>query len=151
LSTAAIFGLDTRQTFSYQLFSFFFVLFLICFVFLFPVRPRFKIYRILPQSCTQDSPVSYDLVIEKLDDKGSGQIAVLDEIHSPLPTYDEFRIYKNEEKYDVNFIDRLIGYPLLVKLIARKRGAEIVELKTESPGGRESVKKKISFVPIRRG
>ncbi len=87
LIAAAVFGLDTRQTHAYMLFSILFVLLLITLVIVNFKRLKIEAYRDLPEYCTTGIPLKYDIVISNKKNHVIKNLMIMDELTNTLPSF----------------------------------------------------------------
>lgn len=151
LTAAAVFGLDTRQTHAYMLFSILFVLFLISLVIVNFKRLKIETYRSLPEYCTNGTPLKYDIIISNKKNHVIRNLIIMDELTNTLPSFKEFSHYKDDSDRNLNVFDRMIGFPRMISLINKKRGADIRPEIIEKLGNNETIKKSFTISPSRRG
>ncbi len=148
---AGVFGVDTRSTLSFQIFSITSILLItsICFSLLF--RGRFSIERNLPEYGTVDSPLTYSCVIKNNNRKPKKGLVLIDDLINPFPTYDEF-LYTNDPLDKIrNRYDRYIGYPRLMNMIRQLRGASIPPVVVNYIAEKSETIENIKLTPLRRG
>jgi uncharacterized protein (DUF58 family) len=147
---SGVFGADTRQTLSFQIFSLLLSLLLISFLFSLFFRGRFTIQRDLPDYCTVGQTMQYRVKIRNEGISIQKDLSIVEELSCVMPEYPEFlRHLKLDNK--TNRFDRYIGYPLWLKLVQFKRGASIKVTPIENiPVGKTNTTK-IKIHPNRRG
>lgn len=150
LMFSGVFGIDTRQTLSFQIFSLLLSLLLISFIFSLFFRGRFTIQRELPDYCTVGQTMQYRLNIKNESPSTQKDLSIVEELSSAMPAYPEFlRHLKLDNKS--NRFDRYIGFPLWLKLVQFKRGASIKTTPIENIPARTTSSTVIRVLPIRRG
>ncbi len=118
---SGVFGVDTRQTLSFQIFSLLLSLLLISFLFSLFFRGRFTIQRDLPDYCTVGQTMQYRVKIRNEGVSIQKDLSIVEELSCVMPDYPEFlRHLKLDNK--TNRFDRYIGFPLWLKLVQFKRG-----------------------------
>ncbi len=148
---AGVFGFDTRQTLSFQIFSLLLSVLLISLLCSLFFRGRFSIRRYLPDYATAGQSVTYELLIRNLDDSVQADLSIQDELASPLPSFEDFKNTHDPLDEQRNWFDRFIGYPRLMNLIQRRRGGFI------QAGGRFHIREhgmhrvSSTLVPVHRG
>ena len=149
--TAAVFGIDTRQTLSFQIFSLLFCILVISFISALAFRNKFRITRILPAYGTVGEKLQYKIIVTSQSENINEYITFMDELVSDKPLFEEYLNIRDKQESKRNIFDRLIGYPRMVSLIQQKRGAFIKPVEIEKIRKGENVEKKIELMPIRRG
>ena len=147
----ATFGLDTRQTLAFQIFAFIGSLFVILILFTLPLRGKFSIERILPEYGTVGQKMNYKLRITNLLPKPHYNLYISDHLRYLPPDSVEFRTTVDTQDKKRNFFDRIIGYPRLVGLIRKKRGADIQPVAISHLPGKQTLTKSMQLLPLRRG
>ncbi len=148
---SAVFGLDTRQTHAYQIFTLLFILLVLAFISAGTRRLQVTVTRKLPDFCTSGRPVTYEMVITNSSNKPVKNLTIIDELTNTIPEYEEFTDYKDESEKNMNIFDRFVGYPRMTSLIRKKRGADIRPETIECINSRDNVEKNLTFLPLRRG
>lgn len=147
---SAVFGVDTRQTLSFQIFSLLLSLLLISFLFSYFFRGRLTIQRDLPDYCTVDQAMEYCVKIRNKGISTQKDLTIVEELSCVMPDYPEFlRHLKLDNK--TNLFDRYIGFPLWLKLVQFKRGASIKATPVENIPAGNINSTKIKILPKRRG
>ena len=148
---SGIFGIDTRQTLAFQLFSLSASIILISMLAVFTFRGKFSIRRQLPEFGTVGENLSYKLVIENRGRRRQRDLVLFDELESPVPDYKEFRITRDPRDKDRNWFDRKVGYPRLMGIIQKKRGGSVMPVIMDDLPPGDSAVFNTSLMPIRRG
>lgn len=149
--TAGVFGFDTWQTLSHQVFSLLFFIIAVALLCSFGFRNKLTARRLLPDFATAGQPVRYDLIIENPDDREQVELEVEDQLQTTFPTYAEFHALKDPMDHRRNWFDRSVGYPRLMNLIRQRRGGFI------QSGGRFSLpahgrhRYTCTLTPVHRG
>jgi uncharacterized protein DUF58 len=147
---SGVFGVDTRQTLSFQIFSLLLSLLLISFLFSFFFRGRFTIQRDLPDYCTVGQTMNYRVKIKNEGLSIQKDLSIIEELSYVMPDYPEFlRQLKLDNK--TNRFDRYIGFPLWLKLVQFNRGASIKATPVENIPAGKTNSTKIEILPKRRG
>lgn len=148
---AGIFGIDTRQSLAFQIFSVSTGLILVSMLWTFTFRSGFRLQRLLPEYATAGVPLHYKFRVENLGRRLQGDLVLIDELETRFPDYVEFAGIKDPQDRNRNWLDRLIGYPRLISLIHKKRGGAIpLEVIPPVPA-RDRAEMEVSFTPARRG
>ncbi len=148
---AAIFGLDTERSFTYQAFTFAAALWLIAVAGLAARRPALVVERELPPCATAGTPFSYRLRVRNRGPRHAQDLEIHDEPEASLPSFEEFSAARDPEDERRNFFDRAVGYPRWLKLLAERRPAATTShpLPALPPGGEADLR--IEVTPRRRG
>lgn len=147
---SAVFGIDTRQTHSFLIFSLLFSLLLLSFLFSLFFRGRFSVQRDLPEYCTVGKTMQYRVKIKNESDITQEDLSIVEELGCVMPEYSEFlRHLKLDNK--TNRFDRYIGYPRWLKLVQFKRGASIKMTPIKSIPAKTTSSTVIKLIPKRRG
>lgn len=151
LVAAAIFGIDTRQTSAYQLFSVLCTLFIVSIVSNLHYKSVLKVARHLPTMVTVGESVTYHLTIKNPTKTWQRDISLFEDIAITPPDFYSFLHTRDPFASQRHAIDNYIGYPRWVWLMQLSKGAEILPqvLPDFAPYEQKSVK--ISLTPLRRG
>jgi uncharacterized protein (DUF58 family) len=151
LVASAVFGVDTRQSHTYQVFAVLLTLLAVAVAERLFSRIPVEARRSLPQFATVGQAFSYRV---KIRNAGRGKLSglYLSEVFDySLPTFDElFRAHEPGEERR-NWFDRTVGYPRWLWLVARRRGAEVADQPLPPLGPTEEVTAEVRFLPLRRG
>ena len=151
MPVAGVFGFDTRSTLSFQIFSITFVLLITSIFFSFMFRGKFSVYRKLPEYGTVDTPLYYSCVINNKNKKPKKGLVLFDQLKSKYPTADEFARTNDPLDKKRNRVDRFIGYPRLVNIMQKLRGASISPVSVEYIAEKSELETNIKLIPLRRG
>lgn len=124
---AGIFGIDTRQTVAYQLFSLLLVLLLLAIFSNLRFRVRFTAQRDLPKFATVGESLHYQVRIQNHTQKLQQCLILQENVKLNPPTFETFLHAKEPEYEKRNRFDRYVGYPRWVWLMHLSQGAEITE------------------------
>lgn len=148
---AIIFGLNTRQTLSYQIAAFLLSLILISLIAILFYRGRFRINRVLPEYATAGEPLEYRIIIRNDAARSHYDLTVFDHLVNAKPALEEFLAARDVLDKKRNFFDRFVGYPRLVSLMRKKRGAVIPPARIDKIEKNAVHEQKIELLPLRRG
>ncbi len=148
---AGIFGIDTRASLAYQIFSISFSLLLISFLSSLLFRARLTCKRHLPEYGTVFLPVRYSVTIENSDNKRHIDLLYTDILESKFPSFKEFKTAHDPADKNRNWFDRKIGYPKLMSMLQRNRGASISWSAVDEIPAQDEKGFTIEFIPTRRG
>jgi hypothetical protein len=148
---AGIFGFDTRQSLSFQIFSIAASLLLLSLLTTPYFRGRIGLRRKLPEYGTVGHLLHYKLQIENLGNKPQQDLVLLEELQASLPTCDEFFSASDPQDRNRNWFDRTVGYPRLMSLLHKKRGAAIEPVTVDNLAANDHTEIKLEFLPVRRG
>ena len=147
---SGIFGIDTRQTLSFQIFFLLTSLLLIAILSNLIFRGQFTIKRKLPEYCTVGQSFTYRITVKNLTNKIQESLMLMEELISPVPTYDEF-MYAAKSDKSRNWFDRFVGYPRWLQLIQKKRGASIPVTPLDLIPANDNLTTNITVTPVHRG
>ena len=150
LIASATFGLDTRQTLAYQIFTLCTGLLLAALISILFRRGRLELRRSLPDFGTVGQEIEYILSI-KNNHLAQQDLVLFDELETAYPGYQAFKNTRDRNDRYRNIFDRWIGYPRLVSIINRNRGAGIPPFAINTLAAGEILDKKIRLIPLRRG
>lgn len=151
LIAAGIFGIDTRQSLAFQVFAICAALMLAAMLSALTFRQDFRLRRLLPDYATAGRPCRYRLRVENPGRRRQDDLLLMDELETRLPDFAEFRAADDPQDRNRNWLDRAIGYPRLIALIHRKRGAAIPVTAIPSLPPRDHRDVEVQFIPARRG
>ncbi|MDX1519976.1 MAG: DUF58 domain-containing protein, partial [Gammaproteobacteria bacterium] len=151
LIMAGVFGFDTRQTLSFQIFSVLLSVLLLSLLCSFWFRRRFTVRRYLPEFATAGQPLKYELLIDNHTGSAQAGLSIHDELEGKLPSFDEFRNARDPLDSKRNWFDRYIGYPRLMNLVQRRRGGFIQAGQDFSVQAGETCRVASTLVPVQRG
>lgn len=149
--TSGIFGVNTRQTLAYQIFALTGAMLALSLLYSIRFRDRFRVYRRLPEFATVGEPVHYRVFVENPSQRRQQDLCLLDELHAELPEFEEFRRTRDPEDSHRNWFDRSVGYPRLMGLVQRKRGASIAAVAVPPVPPLDRSELDVSITPVRRG
>ncbi|MEY3219408.1 MAG: hypothetical protein RIT27_765 [Pseudomonadota bacterium] len=150
MTTGAVFGLDTRRTFAYQLFTLGLALLLIGFLGNRFFRISLQITRQMPRYGTVGERLFYTLEIHNPTDKMQIGLQIRDEFQRHLPTFLEFNALSRQKRHHNRF-DHYIGYPRWVMLAHKNRGGSNEWQDLPPLPARSKIDVILSFKPLRRG
>lgn len=150
LIAAGIFGIDTRKTLAYQLFSVLLALLVIAFVSSRFSRLRLQAQRELPRFVTVGETAVYQ--IHLINDSGQAQasLSLLEDVQWHPPTFTEFLHAKEPLAAKRNRFDDYVGYPRWVWLMSLSKGVEIAP-KSLPLIPLRTVRIDMTLTPLRRG
>ncbi|MFQ5660087.1 MAG: DUF58 domain-containing protein [Gammaproteobacteria bacterium] len=149
--SAGVFGIDTRQSLAFQIFAITASLLLLSILNAFTFRGHFRINRRLPEFGTVGQPLKYKLIIDNLDNRHQQELLVFDELATTLPTFREFIESDDPQDRNRNWFDRMVGYPRLMGLIRKKRGAFITPVEIDDITAADRSEISVELLPVRRG
>ena len=151
LLAATVFGVDTRQTMSFQIAAVLFALLLIAVLSAPLFRARFRLRRYLPEVASVGVPCRYQLELTPLGGGRQFGLQLTDRLSGSPPTLTEMARSRDNEAQTGNRFDRVIGFPRWLLLLERKRGGNIdaVALPVLETG--QTTRVELGFTPLRRG
>ena len=152
LFVGALFGIDTRQSLSFQLFSLAFALLLVSWLFSLTFRGRFTARRRLPRYATVGERCAYRVELTSLGGRHREGLSLEEGRADPRPSLERFLSTPAPGEGGVNPFDRLLGYPRWRWLT--QRGARVADaperpLPPLAPG--EVVEVELALTAARRG
>ncbi|MDM8545143.1 DUF58 domain-containing protein [Candidatus Venteria ishoeyi] len=118
----AVFGIDTRKTFAYQIFAFALALLLLAMFSSLFFRSRFELHRQLPRFGTVGEPVHYQLHIKQHSKAPCLNLVVREEAQTRHLRFSQFQQFKEPGDHYRNRFDRYVGYPRWLIWIRQQRG-----------------------------
>lgn len=149
--TAAVAGVDTNQTVTYQAFTFLAFLLLVAWLASLAFRARVVVKRELPPYVTAGEPFSYRIAIENTGARTLTGANLVERLADPRPGFHEWLETREPGEERRNWFDRRAGYFRWRWLIERRLPEPPQEsaLPPLPPGRSESLK--LALVPRRRG
>ncbi len=151
LVAAAIFGLNTQETFIYQVFSLCAGLIAIAFVASWRLGVRARLSRALPEVATAGEEFTYAVTVTNLGANDLSDLGIDETFAASRPARAEFVRYKVREDRTRNVFDRLVGYPRWVSLMRWKIGARVERASLGALPGRATRTATLTCMPLRRG
>jgi uncharacterized protein (DUF58 family) len=148
---AGVFGFDTRNTLSFQIFSITSLLLITAMFFSLFFRGRFSITRKLPEYGSVGIPLNYSCVIRNENKTSKRGLVLIDELKNQFPSLDHFSKTKDPLDKKRNRIDRFIGYPRLVNVMQKLRGGSIKPIAVDYIAEQSELETTIQLTPLRRG
>lgn len=144
---AAVFGVDTSKSNTYQVFVFLLVVLLFSLINSLLIKETFKISRELPRYGTVGEPLHYNLHIQKTSAKTYYGLAVCETLSTAYPDFAQtaqFYQFARLPRYK-----RQLSFNLWRGYVSYLRGGNIAKLPL--PAMQQSLSVQHSFIPIRRG
>ena len=145
---AGVFGVDTRQTLAFQIFSLLAALLLLAFISSLIFRGRFSIVRELPDYCTVAQPMKYRVTLSNHTSRAQENLSIAEGLSYTLPSFSEFT---QQAAKETNVFDRYVGLPRWLKLVKFKIGASIPVKAIPSVPAQGQSTFYIDMLPERRG
>jgi uncharacterized protein (DUF58 family) len=149
--TAALFGLDTRQTLAYQLAVFCLLLLIVSCLWSLRFRPSLTVKRQLPAHVSCGQAARYTFRIENRGGRRERDLVLRDCLLQTFPDFDAFRHARVEERRARNRLDRMLGYPRWLDVVRHLRGADLVDLRLAPIGAGTGITIPAELVAFRRG
>jgi len=150
MTAGAVFGLDTRKTYAYQIFTLALALLLVAFLSSRFFKISLQISRQLPRYGTVGEPFFYSVEIHNPSNKLEIGLQIRDEFQQHLPTFLEFNALSLQKRLHNRF-DHYIGYPRWVMLAHKNRGAFNEWQDLPPISSHSNIEITLSFNPLRRG
>lgn len=150
-ATGAVFGIDLRETSSYQLFTLAGALLVVATVSALSFRPRLSVRRRLPRYATVGEPLVYTIEITNHGRRTQHGLVLREDLVSKPPSLDEFVRSAEPKRGRRNFFDRYVGYPRWSWLVRRKLGAVAEDVAVPPVAAGETLAMSIGLTPLRRG
>ncbi len=148
---AGAFGVDTRQTMAFQVFALCAVLMLVAYACTPRFRPRVSVRRALPEYLSAEVPSSYTIYVKNHGKRGETCLSLQDSLRSPVPSFREFKTYRDPADRRRNWFDRYVGYPRWEAMLHRKRGADIPAVAMDPIAAGDERSARIALTPAKRG
>ena len=161
LIAAGVFGVDTRQTWAYQLFSLLLALILLAILTSWWGRIRLAAQRELPRFATVGEILHYRVWVQNKTPRWQRGLILRENIQRQQPSFELFLRAKEPGHEQRNWFDNYVGYPRWLWLINLNKGADSVEqslpplppadFKASNPSTLQNIAITISLTPLRRG
>jgi len=147
---SAVFGIDTRKTFSYQLFSLTASMLLLSLLFSLWFRSRFEFKRELPPFGTVGEPLHYQIELHNINQRPQLGLALQEYLEGDSLN---FATFSNAiaPTTSGNWFDNYVGYPRWVWLMRQRRGADSSWQEIPPMPPQQSLKIRAKIAPRRRG
>lgn len=150
LVAAAVMGIDTERSMTYQMFTLALALFLVATPFLCRFRPRLSVTRLLPPLATVGEPCTYRLRLENRGTRDQEGLLVDDCLGDPRPTLAQF-LRAGVPPNARSFIERHSGYARWRWLIQRRGQPGTQSLVADKLPPGQATELETQFTPRRRG
>lgn len=154
LGGAAIFGINTHEAATYQLFSLLAALFALSMFWHFLLRRQrlpIAAERHLPPHATVGEPLRYTLSFIQTGTRIQRGLSVLDWLAGGYPAWEEFRDATEPGASRRNAFDRYMGFYTWQWLLRNKRGASLEERALPDLAPNQRVTVPLELTPLRRG
>lgn len=146
--TAAVFGVDTRHSNTYQLFTFLLVILVFAFLNSLFNRLKLQIKRQLPRYGTVDEPLNYTVTLTNLTGNYYSGLAFIEQLREDFPDYGQLQRFFRPHKKPL--LKRGISFNQWRRYLAYQRGGTIPEIAVPELG-KKPANLSIHFTPSRRG
>jgi uncharacterized protein (DUF58 family) len=151
LVASGVFGIDTRASLAYQIFSICLSILIIAILSSLMFRGNFSFRRQLPEYGTVTFPLNYKVTINNLNKSPHRDLTYVDELSYKFPSYELFKSTRDPEDARRNWVDRKIGYPRLMSLLQKSRGGSLSWIDIDLIPAEDEIEVTMNFVPLRRG
>lgn len=149
--TGAVFGINTRQTLSYQLFALSAAALVFSFVCSLRFRPRLQVRRLLPRFATVGETARWVLELHNLGPRVERGLTLLETPVAAAPTPADFFREREPANSRRNWFDRHVGYPRWVSFMRRREGALAAEVTLPDLVPGLPARVEVEVTPTRRG
>ena len=151
MPVAAIFGLDTRSTLSFQVAALTLALIFAAVSYRLFFRSRYQVTRQLPDFGTVGTPVTYTCLIQNNNAQAQKHLLLSDELRTRFPEFNELTQGSDPLHKQRNWFDRTVGYPRMVSALEKKRGGKIPIINIDYIGRNSGQFVTLTLTPLRRG
>ena len=149
---AAVFGIDPNQTFALQLAAGLFSILTVALLLSVRWRPNITVSRILPDTVTVDHPTSYTVSIRNNSNKSEADLVLADFLKTRYPVATDFiRATRSQRDQNINWFDRVVGFPRWIALVRKSRGARIEALNLPTIPAQATISVTFPLHTLRRG
>lgn len=151
-ATAALLGIDTRQTLAYQVFALGAALLAVAWLMTLR-RPRgIEAERLLPRHASVGEPLRYSVQLHNRGKHEAARVELIEALPDPRPTWRRFVDEGAAAERDIKGLDRWVAYPRWRWLVDRRQIAERPAARSlpPLPPGR-SHREQLTIEPKRRG
>ena len=147
---AAVMGIDTERSTTYQVFTLAAAMFIAAAFFLWRFRPQLAVTRLLPPLATAGEPCTYCVRLENRGAVVERGLIVQDQRADPRPSLTQF-LRSGVPPNARSFIERHSGYARWRWLINRRGDIHLDALRVERLLPGQSIELSAQFTPTRRG
>ncbi len=151
LVAAGVFGIDTRQTFAYQLFSMCLALLLLAVLSSRWIRLTLTAHRELPRFATVDETLQYRVRLQNQTPNFQNNLSLQDYVKQHSPDFQSFLHTRMPTQEKHNWFDNYVGYPRWLWLLRNSRGADIASQEVPPIPPQGEIEVYLTLVPLRRG
>lgn len=144
----AVFGIDTKQSNTYQLFVFLLILLIFAVLNSFFNSPKLNIKRHLPRYGTVGETLTYTVTVTNLTSKNYANLAFIEQLVEQFPDYAQLENFYQHSKR--SWLKRGISFNQWRQYLAYQRGGMINEVALPELG-KQPISITLSFMPLRRG
>ncbi|MDA0823934.1 MAG: DUF58 domain-containing protein [Proteobacteria bacterium] len=149
---AAVFGIDPNQTFALQLAAGLFSILTVALLLSIRWRPNITVSRIVPDTVTVEHPTSYSVSIRNYGSKPEADLVLADFLKTKYPVAVDFmRASRSHRDRNVNWFDRVVGFPRWLALVRRSRGARLEALNLPAIPPHTTINVTLPLRALRRG
>ncbi|MDQ7090797.1 MAG: DUF58 domain-containing protein [Methylococcales bacterium] len=148
MSMAIVFGIDTKQSTTYQLAAFLFALILLAFINSLFNRLNVSSHRQLPRYATVGERFSYNIILKNLTPNTYDQLILIERLHVSAPLLSQLHTFYQSKHQP--FFKRFIGFKKWYQFLNYQRGG-ILDETPLPPLSQRPLSVKIHLTPTRRG
>lgn len=146
--TAAVFGVDTKQSNTYQLFAFLLIILIFALLNSLFNRLKIQIQRQLPRYGTVGEPLTYTVTFTNLTTNTYSGLAFIEQLAEVFPDYAQLQnFYQTRQQ---SWLKRGVSFNQWRRYLAYQRGGMIAETAVPTLA-QKTVAISVSFTPLRRG
>ena len=146
-----IFGIDTRQSYAYQIFTLGCGLLIIAMLSSLAFRLRFKSKRFLPPYGVVGEPLTYRVIVRNLSSRIQRDLWLSEKEPLRFPSFKEFLNAKDIADRQRNWFDRYVGYPRWMSLMRKHWGVKTAESPLPLLPAHRDFEAQMRLTPLRRG
>jgi uncharacterized protein (DUF58 family) len=145
---AAVFGIDTKQSNTYQLFAFLLVILIFALFNSFFNRLKLQVHRQLPRYGTVGEELSYNVIVTNLTAKTYDNLAFIEQLAEEFPDYPQLQNFYQTHKKP--WWNRGVSFNQWRSYLTYLRGGRIAETALPSLA-QKPLAVTVNFTPLRRG
>jgi hypothetical protein len=147
---AAVIGIDTERSTTYQVFVLAGAFFLVAAPFLLRSRPHLEVSRILPPFATVDRACAYRMRLLNRGTRTERDLIVEETIFDPRPTLEQF-LRAGPAPGARSFVERHSGYARWRRLLDKRGNVRLAPIPVEHLPPQQMIELGADFTPTRRG
>ncbi|MCT7952167.1 DUF58 domain-containing protein [Ancylothrix sp. C2] len=148
---SGIFGLDTNESMTYQIFTFLLSTLTISIIYSRFFRFHYNAVRILPRFATVGITLKYRIIVQNKTNQTQNSLKLWENFADPRPNFKEFIETPAPSEEQRNFLDKHLGYYRWLRLTSRKQCATAKAINLPSLAPHSKTEIVLEIKPTHRG